>query len=90
MFVDPSRFIFVLNVCCILARFCSIYNSLSSSVKGALSRLRQFLATESPLKMVKNAFYFTLKTFLPSRYLNFCLDFLVIYKSSLIGNIIAQ
>ena len=30
--------------------------------KGALSGLRQFLATESPLKMMKNAFYFTLKS----------------------------
>ena len=29
-------------------------------VKGALSALRQFLATESPLKMMKNA-YFILK-----------------------------
>ena len=29
--------------------------------KGALSGLRQFLATESPLKMMKNAFYFTSK-----------------------------
>ena len=27
--------------------------------KGALSGLRQFLATESPLKMMKYAFYFT-------------------------------
>ena len=27
----------------------------------ALSGLRQFLATESPLKMMKNAFHFTLK-----------------------------
>ena len=26
-------------------------------VKGALSGLRQFLATELPLKMMKNAFY---------------------------------
>ena len=34
-----------------------IYNRL----KGALSSLRQFLATESPLKITKNAFYFTLK-----------------------------
>ena len=31
--------------------------------KGALSGLRQFLATESPLKMIKNAFYFTSKAF---------------------------
>ena len=29
--------------------------------KGAISGLRQFLATERPLKMMKNAFYFTLK-----------------------------
>ena len=32
-----------------------------NSFKGAFSGLRQFLATESPLKMMKNAFYFTLK-----------------------------
>ena len=31
-----------------------------SSIKGALLGLKQFLATESPLKMMKNAFYFTL------------------------------
>ena len=30
-------------------------------LKGALSGLRQFLATKRPLKMMKNAFYFTLK-----------------------------
>ena len=30
-------------------------------LEGALSGLRQFLATESPLKMMKNAFYFTSK-----------------------------
>ena len=30
-------------------------------VKGTLSGLRQFLVTESPLKMMKNAFYFILK-----------------------------
>ena len=35
--------------------------TFSLFVKGALSGLRQFLATESPLKMVKDAFYFTLK-----------------------------
>ena len=31
------------------------------TIKGALSGLGQFLATESPLKMMKNAFYFTWK-----------------------------
>ena len=29
--------------------------------QGAHSGLRQFLATKTPLKMMKNAFYFTLK-----------------------------
>ena len=29
--------------------------------KGALSGLRQFLTNESPLKMIKNSLYFTLK-----------------------------
>ena len=32
-------------------------------LKGALSGLRQFLATESPSQMMKNAFYFTIKAF---------------------------
>ena len=32
-------------------------------IKSALSCLRQFLATEKRLKMTKNAFYFTLKSF---------------------------
>ena len=30
-------------------------------LKGALSGLRQLLTTESPLGMMKNAFYFSLK-----------------------------
>ena len=30
-------------------------------IKGALSDLRQYFAKESPLKMMKNAFCFTLK-----------------------------
>ena len=36
-------------------------NNEVNDFKDALSDLRQFLATESPLKMMKNAFYFTLK-----------------------------
>ena len=31
------------------------------SFKGALSGLREFLAIKSPFKMIKNAFYSTLK-----------------------------
>ena len=30
--------------------------------KGVLASLRQFLATENPLKLMKNVFYFTLKS----------------------------
>ena len=33
-----------------------------SAVKGALSGLRKFFATESVLKVMKNAFYFILKS----------------------------
>ena len=40
--------------------------------------------TESPLKMMKNAFYSVLKAlFVLKIYLNFCLDFLVILKKRL-------
>ena len=47
-------------------------------LKDALLNLRQLFAFESLLKMMKNAFYFTLKAFFSfSRYLNFCLDFFV-------------
>ena len=53
------------------------YFKVNRKFKGALSGLRQFLATKNPVKMMKNAFYFT-NLFSISRYLNFCLDFLVI------------
>ena len=39
----------------------SWWRPLNIGFKGALSDLRKFLAIESPLKMMKNAFYFTLK-----------------------------
>ena len=35
---------------------------MTSMFKGALSGLRQFLATESPSKMMKNVFLFHLKS----------------------------
>ena len=34
---------------------------MATCIKSALSGLRQFLVTESPLKMIKNAFYFNSK-----------------------------
>ena len=37
--------------------------TFKGAFKGALSYLRQFLATEIPFKTMKTAFYFTLKAF---------------------------
>ena len=50
----------------------SIVNCLEdlSQIKGALSGLRQFLATESPSRTIRNSFYFTSKA----------LSFLKIFK----------
>ena len=57
-------------------------------LKGTLSGLRLFLATESPLKIVKNDCYFILNVFFSfSEYLNFCLDFSVMLKNGLIGKV---
>ena len=56
-------------------------------LKGTLSGLRQFLATESPLKMMKNAFYFTSKALFVLKISKFCLDFLVMYQNALIKKI---
>ena len=61
--------------------------SLSLFLKGALSGLRQFLGTQSPLKRWKMLFISPRKLFPFSRYLNFCLDFLVMYRNALIKKI---
>ena len=45
------------------------------------------MATESPLKMMKNVFYFTLNDLLFLRYLSFCLDLFFMYKNGLIRKI---
>ena len=44
-------------------QFCGHHFLISDlkALKGALSGLRQFLATECPLKIMKNAFHFTSK-----------------------------
>ena len=41
--------------------FSNLLHSICEELKDTLSGPRQFLATGSPLKMMKNAFYFTLK-----------------------------
>ena len=50
---------------------CHYWYFLNYSFKGALSGLRQFLALESPLKMMKNAFYFTSKALFVPKILKF-------------------
>ena len=47
------------------------YHSGVFIVKGAVTGLRQFLETESPLKMMKNTFYFTSKTLFVLKIFNF-------------------
>ena len=53
----------------------------------ALSGLRQFLVTESPLNMMKNAFYFTSKALFVLKIFKFCIDFLVMYRNGFIKKI---
>ena len=43
--------------------------------KGALEGLRRFFTTESPLKIMKNAFYFTLKALFVLKIFQFVLTF---------------
>ena len=51
--------------------------------KGALSGPRQVFATESPLKMMKNALYFTSKALFVLKILKFLSGLLVMRKSGL-------
>ena len=50
---------------------------LHEEIKDTLSGLRKFLATGSPLKMMKNAFYFTSKTLFLLKIFKFLSWFLV-------------
>ena len=63
-------------------------NFLTSNVfKGVLSGLWQFLATGSPLKLVKMLFISPQKLFLFSRCSNFCFDFFIMQKNGLIKKV---
>ena len=58
--------------------------------EGTLSDLRQFLVTESPLKVIKNT-YFTLKApFLLKIFLNLRLYFLVMWQNGLISKFVTS
>ena len=48
----------------VTSNFKSLANSICSNFNGALSGLRQFMANRSPLKMMKNTFYFISKALL--------------------------
>ena len=56
--------------CLHFLRYWSIY-VFQLFVEGALSGLRQFLITESPLIIMKNAIYFTLEVLLVLKIFNF-------------------
>ena len=78
------------NICDVTSRIC--INLLQckglpwrSIIKEELSSLRQLFANERPLKMMKNAFYFTLIWF--SSYLNLRLKFSVLSRNGLIRKI---
>ena len=71
----------VSNVSCFPVFDMKMLDGILHCLRGPLSSQRQYLATESPLKMMKNVFCFILKElFLFSRYLSFHFDFLVMHK----------
>ena len=56
-------------------------------IKDALPSREQFFLTESPFKMMKNAFYFTLNTLLVLKIFNFCLQCLAMSINDMIRKI---
>ena len=77
-----------LFICCLFFYVQKISKMFSQNIKGPLSGLKQFLATDNLLKKIQDAFYFILKALfilevflfalvLVLSQLNFCLHFLV-------------
>ena len=68
-------------ICVALNKFKGSSLNFAFNIKSVFSCLRQFLGTESSLesslKMMKLAFYFTLKAFLSLKTFKFMIDFLV-------------
>ena len=66
------------NITFIVTQDLTLWQTLAEVwLKDTLSGLRQFSPTESPLKMRKNAFYFTLKTLFVQKifkFLSWCFD----------------
>ena len=68
------------HLICSVTKTTGFYMKWNSGLKVGVSPSKKIIfisLNESPLKMMKNAFYFILKLFSFSRYLNFCLGILV-------------
>ena len=85
---DGNRFLkFIVVLLLIYLKFVNIHERR----KGLFLCLRQFLTTESPLKIMKNAFYLIFKALYCLKIFTFfCLDFLVTLENSLIRKIISK
>ena len=85
---DGNRFLkFIVVLLLIYLKFVNIHERR----KGLFLCLRQFLTTESPLKIMKNAFYLIFKALYCLKIFTFfCLDFLVTLENSLIRRIISK
>ena len=57
------------------------------NLKGTLSGLRKFLITKNPLKMMKNTFYFILKSLFLLKIFKLLFNFLVLQRNELIKKI---
>ena len=64
-----------------------VKKTFSRRFKAAVLGLRQSLATDSPFKIMKNAFHFTLKALFILKMINFCPDFFVMQENGLIRNV---
>ena len=72
------------NICVTRLPLLDTHNEFSGFLfllfQGTLAFLKQFLTTESPLKMLKNSFYFTLKALFVLKILKFLSWLLVVEK----------
>ena len=85
--IRGQEIIVFLNILCTYKMDNSIITSLELYEKRALSGLIQFLASESPLEMIKNVSYFILKTLFVLKKFKICFKFLIMQKNGLIKKI---
>ena len=85
--MPKCKFIFVFPLIFLADTKLNYVCNLRSCFQGVLSGLRQFLASGSPLKMMKNAFYFTLKALFLHKIFKFSVNFWSRRKNGLIRKI---